>query len=787
MILSWFRNPAVRMMSEAKARRSPRAMRRPSAKLAVEQLESRLTPSNVLQNIDHFIVIYQENWSFDSLYGLFPGANGFGNVSPTAATQIDRLTGQPYTSQLGQPFDLAFNGPALTTPPQPILNGAIDTRFPAGLDTLHHYNAGRFLAPSDKTGDIVHRFFNEQSQINHGAQNQYVTWSDNPGLAMSWFDATNLPEGLLAQQYTMDDNFFHAAFGGSFLNHQFLVSAAAPVYQNAPAKMIANLDASGQLALDPTTGKIIHDGNITPIGGASFGDPGQTYDKNYAINTIFSKNLAPDFIGNNTSASLLPSINDSNPNGQNYIQTIGDQLDTAGVSWKWYSGGWNNALAGSPSNPANKGATPANDPADPNFQWHHQPLAYYDNFAPWLPSGQRNPLSAAHLQDELNFFADLSSGDLPAVSFIKALGPDNEHPGYASLTQGQQHVADIVHAVQNSPDWAHTAIIVTYDENGGRWDHVSAPDNNGIWGDGTRVPAIVISPYSKMGFVDHTQHDTLSILKTIDERYGLPALNSLVANTSDLTSNLQSTPHVSIGSAYVQPDADNIGMYTLVVQGTEGNDKISITQDSGELHVQITSKGLDYDHFFAQSISRIEIYGQGGNDKITVAPDVTTPAFIFAGNGNDTIHGGGGPTVEVGGSGNDKLFGGDGPSILIGGSGRAKIETGAGATLAIAGTTQFDANSEALRVLLAEWSRTDETFAQKTAHLTGGATGGKNVIPNTTQNIILDSTTVKSSGKRDAIIRHDDTGVEDLIFAHLFGKRRDLVDDIDAATIINLK
>jgi phospholipase C len=755
----------------------------------VEQLETRLTParSGVLQNIDHIVVIYQENWSFDALYGSFPGANGISNASATSQAQIDRLTGQPYTSQLGQPFDLAYKGPALTTPPQPINNGAIDPNFPAGLNTLQPYNLANYITPLTHTGDIVHRFFQEQSQINGGLQNQYVTWSDNLGLVFSHFDATNLPEGLLAQQYTMDDNFFHAAFGGSFLNHQFLIAAAAPVYNNATTLDpggIANLDATGQLALNATTGKIIHDGNITPIGGASFADPTQTFDKNYAINTIFSPNLAPDFIGNTTSPSLLPSQNDSDPTKPNYVQTIGDQLDSAGVSWKWYSGGWDNALLGSPSNPANNGKTPANDPADPNFQWHHQPLAYYDNFAPWLPNGQRNPLSAAHLQDELNFFDDLATGNLPAVSFIKPVGPDNEHPGYASLLQGQQHVADIVHAVQNNPDWAHTMVIVTYDENGGRWDHVSAPDNNGIWGDGSRVPAIVISPYSKMGFVDHTEHDTLSILKTIDNTFGLAPLNALVANASDLSSSLQNTPHISIGSAYVQPSADVMGTYTLVVQGTESKDNISISQESGEIHVQINDS---FDHFFAQPISRVEVYTQAGKDKVTVAPDVTTTVYVFGGVGNDTIEGGGGATGIVGGPGRNTLIGGSGPTILIGGAGHATMVTGDGAALVVAGTTKFDANAEAWRSLLTEWSRTDETFAQKTAHLTGGATGGQNVIPNTTQNIILDAnTTVHSHGGRDVIVRPHDTGVQDLIFAHLFGQNPDRINDIDAAAIFNL-
>src|SRR4029453_15782324 len=85
--------------------------------------------------------------------------------------------------------------------------------------------------------------------------------------------------------------------------------------------------------------------------------------------------------------------------------------------------------------------------------------------------------------------------------------------------------ADLVKAVQQSPAWADTAIIVTYDENGGVWDH-AAPPTGDRWGPGTRVPAIVISPYAKKGFVDHTQYDTTSILKLIEERWSLAPLGS---------------------------------------------------------------------------------------------------------------------------------------------------------------------------------------------------------------------------------------------------------------------
>jgi len=491
-----------------------------------------------LRRIKHIVVIYQENWSFDSLYGLFPGANGLAQSSTTSLNQTDRFD-QPLSAQTGQPFDLVSGSLTLTTPPQPINAGQIDTRFTAGLNTLLPYDVlkNSTLQPNDTTGDLVHRYWHEQSQINGGAMDWFVTWSDNPGLTMSYFDATNMPEGRLAKKYTMADNFFHAAFGGSFLNHQFLVAAAAPVYPNAPVGMQAVLDADGQLLVDATTAKIVHDGNITPIGGVSFTVPGATFDQNYAVNTIFSANLVPIFSAVN--AALLPSLNDSDPSDTTrpFIPTIGDRLSAKHISWKWYSGGWANALASTVSNPANNGVVPPNAPVDPLFQWHHQPFAYYDNYAPFK-NGVRNPVSAAHLQDENNFFQDLKDERLPKVAFIKALGPDNEHPGYAGLLQGQQHVADLVNAVKHSDYWEDTLIVVTYDEHGGRWDHVTPPVT-GIWGDGTRVPGIIIGPLAKRGFVDHTQYDTLSILKTIEERFGLEPLSALDAHATSVKNSLR--------------------------------------------------------------------------------------------------------------------------------------------------------------------------------------------------------------------------------------------------------
>ncbi len=192
--------------------------------------------------------------------------------------------------------------------------------------------------------------------------------------------------------------------------------------------------------------------------------------------------------------------------------TIGDRLSEKNLSWAWYAGGWNNALAGHP---------------DPLFQFHHQPFAYFANYA----DGKQ--AKSDHLKDEQDFLNTLKNNSLPAVSFVKPLGIDNEHPGYANETDGQQHVADLVKAVEASPYAKDTAIIITYDENGGRWDHVSPPAGD-RWGPGTRVPAIFISPFTKKGTVDHTVYDTTSILRTIEVRWNLLPLGTRDAKVNDL-------------------------------------------------------------------------------------------------------------------------------------------------------------------------------------------------------------------------------------------------------------
>jgi acid phosphatase len=232
--------------------------------------------------------------------------------------------------------------------------------------------------------------------------------------------------------------------------------------------------------------------------------------------------------------------------------TIGDRLSGKGIDWAWYSGGWSNANGdvGAPgwtngtgptcSDPNTiAGATYPNCP-DKLFQFHHQPLNYFASFAPGTAA------RAAHLRDEQEFLAAAKSSNrrcnLKTVSFIKPVGAENEHPGYASVSSGSSHLVDLLSAIQDSRCAKHTMVVVTYDEFGGAWDHVSPPGQGGspgphdIWGPGTRIPALVLARGLRDDFVvDHTQYDTTSILATIERRFGLQAVSPRDAAVNDLS------------------------------------------------------------------------------------------------------------------------------------------------------------------------------------------------------------------------------------------------------------
>jgi acid phosphatase len=522
--------------------------------------------------IDHIVVIYEENHSFDNLFGGWEDVHGLsraassghvtqvaddGSVLPCLPQNDVNLVGvqaggtpctivgadgRTYTSTFANaPFTIdSYIKPDDTTCPPPGVFAANGVLNGQGL-------------PGGCTRDLVHRYYTEQYQIDGGRQDRYVAGSDAIGLSMGTYDTRALPiyrylHGPDAPSYAIADNFFQSAFGGSFLNHQWLIAAGTPTWPGAVADGGANdlhsvlpadgnpqstplhaapgaRDAALTQAAGPGGGCAVPAGAATPPAGTVCGD--------YAINTI-QPTYQPFSPGTADSRKLPPQTG----------PTIGDRLSARGVDWAWYSGGWDNA-AGITDGPGWTSTIPgACDPAttaagatypycpDKTFQYHHQAFNYYANYAPGTAA------RAAHLRDEVEFEAAAEAGTLKPVSFVKPLGIENEHPGYASEHNGSDHLVDLLTAIENGPDADSTMVIVTYDEFGGQWDHVSPPTAPGIsdqWGPGTRIPALVISPALSRRFaVDSTEHDTTSILATIERRFNLQPLGSRDAAVADL-------------------------------------------------------------------------------------------------------------------------------------------------------------------------------------------------------------------------------------------------------------
>src|SRR5581483_3858363 len=367
---------------------------------------------------------------------------------------------------------------------------AVDTRFPPNLPNAP-FMIDPYVPASQDIPSPVHRFYEYQLQINGGKLDKYVAWSDTGGLAMGYYDTQKLPLYSYAKQYTLADNYFSSAFGGSMLNHFWLICACTPRWENAPEKFIAHpkYDDVGKL-IDP--GETVvnggGDGIVTPD-GFIVNDVDPRYEPHGA--TEKPEDLAPPQEG----------------------LTIGDRLSAKNLSWGWYAQGYANAIAGHP---------------DPLYIFEHQPFVYYKQF------GDGTAAKAEHLKDSEVFFDDLKNGTLPNVAYLKPIGEDDEHSGYAAVDSSEQQTVKWIQSVQNSPYWNDSVVIVTYDDFGGFYDHVPPP-NVDRWGYGGRVPAIIISPYVKKGFIDHTQYDHTSTLKFIETRWGLEPLTSRDANANDLT------------------------------------------------------------------------------------------------------------------------------------------------------------------------------------------------------------------------------------------------------------
>ncbi|CAN7587271.1 acid phosphatase [Caballeronia sp. LjRoot29] len=479
--------------------------------------------------VRHIVVIYAENRSFSNLWGNYPGVQYPLEAVPASRyVQLDRdgrtpmpvlpkiwgglvpqaqeVDGRRYMISEKQ-IDGVPNGPfhLVDAEGQPLPNGVI-------------------------TRDLVHRFYQNQMQINAGRNNQFAAWGDSGGLVMGHYrnSAESLKLWNIAQNNVLCDNFFMAAFGGSWLNHIYLISAQAPFYpdaQNGPAKKLLSVVDGG----DPlgTRLKLAADSPASALDGPpSYVNDGALTADGYAVNT-----MAPPYQPSNVrpaeggDPALADPSNYRVLPAQTYA-TIGDRLSDKGVDWAWYSGGWDYAL------------THRDTGMVPDFQYHHQPFNYFRSFAPGTQARTQH-LRDAGLGDDPStnkLIADIDAGRLPAVTFYKPQGNLNMHAGYADVESGDRHLANLVERIQRGPQWENTVVIITHDENGGWWDHVPPPKGD-RWGPGSRIPALVIAPFAKKGVVDHTVYDTNSILRFITRVHDLVPLDGVVARDRAFAAN----------------------------------------------------------------------------------------------------------------------------------------------------------------------------------------------------------------------------------------------------------
>ncbi len=501
-------------------------------------------------HIDTIVVIYAENRAFDNLYGNFPGARNLSEV-------IDR-DGRPLPGFHPQ---LDRDGSVLPVLPPtwggvtaagvtPVVTQQQSVGLPNAPFSIEHgftAQAQVTLSTATVTRDLWHRFFEHQMQIDGGKNDGYAAWSDAGGLALGHYDYSHSSLYALAREFVLADNFFQGAFGGSFLNHQYLICACAPEYPNAntaaakPSIAVLERDAAGgylprlKTATTPPTSALdapptfARSGDIAPLD--YFGD-----GKFHAVNTMQppfqpsrNKPAAGDAsfaYADSNNATTLPSQTQVN---------IGDALDAKGVAWAWYAGAWNAAVRDGtrpPSKTREVIYAPQTAGGNPDFQAHHQPFNYYEHFDPKTHAQHR----AAHLKDYEDLLADTAGGRLPPVVFYKPQGNLNQHAGYASIADGDAHIADLVAKLRAGSQWNHMLIVITYDEFGGAWDHV-APPLGDLLGPGARIPALIISPFAKRGVVDHTQYDTASVLRLLTRRFDLEVLPGVLERDAGLVAH----------------------------------------------------------------------------------------------------------------------------------------------------------------------------------------------------------------------------------------------------------
>jgi phospholipase C len=332
----------------------------------------------------------------------------------------------------------------------------------------------------------------------------------------------------LADEFSMSDNFHQSFMGGTGANHVMLGSGDAIFWSDGngnpttPPARIANPNPLPGTD-DVYTVDLFFDGNFTECGNP--GQPGVNAVRQYLGSLPYhpKPNCEPDhfYMINNDSPGFLPDGTvDAKGIGKGgsippvNTRTIGEALNEKGISWAYYGGAYNAAVA-LQHNPGSK---------DPTVQIG---AAYCNicNFESYTNAIMGDPAQrAAHIKDATDFFAAVDDGTLPAVSFVKPDGLLDGHPASSKLDLFEGMLKKVVDHLKGNPElFAETALIVTFDEGGGYYDsgYIQPLD---FFGDGPRIPLIVVSPFTKGGHISHSYTDHVSILKFIERNWHLKPL-----------------------------------------------------------------------------------------------------------------------------------------------------------------------------------------------------------------------------------------------------------------------
>ncbi|NIE59098.1 MULTISPECIES: alkaline phosphatase family protein [unclassified Burkholderia] len=464
--------------------------------------------------IKHVVVIYGENISFDHYFGTYPNA-----TNPS---------GEPaFTAQSGTPTPNGLTGTLLTANPN-------FTNTANGTDAANPFRLDRTQAA---TADQNHAYTAEQQAEDNGLADLFPKYTGKgssggagafgtKGQVMGYFDGNTVTAlWNYAQRFAMSDNTFTTSYGPSTPGALNVVSGQTNGMQIVKtSKQPSTLAASSYYINDGQ-------GGFTMINDV---DPGF------------------DVCSSTTDQAMMAGKN------------IGDLLNAAKITWGGFMGGFNLSTTNGNGTTGCARSTVATavNAATADYIPHHNWFQYYASTAnpqhtrpssvaaigSSLQTDGKTAEPANHQYDTDDFFAAVKAGNFPSVSYLKAPAAQDGHAGYSDPLDEQAFVTKVVNFLQQQPDWQNTAVIVTYDDSDGWYDHVyTAPTRassdpvdqvngngkcgtggttgvngatvNGRCGPGVRIPLIVISPYAKQNYVDHTMLDQASVVRFIEDNW----------------------------------------------------------------------------------------------------------------------------------------------------------------------------------------------------------------------------------------------------------------------------